>query len=371
MEPSLHRLFFNQPGLKQAYRQFESSLISSKKRKNQHQFLVNCLEEQVCPISFGFHKHRQLGYSFPAYISEFLKERIKITSIDCDSAYHKVRTNSRNLKFLSPSDHIYKLLSRLAIGKASYISAKHKDSHNKKLTSLCRKSVWSKFSLTDNVANLSDQILTKYELEVLGLGVNFAMKPDKSHVLDYIVGFDKFMAVNDYDKDLLCLKGVLLQGIMDCFKEDRGLPKRADKGGKLVILNQHDYDTKALNMLADRETYEVLTKNPLKTTATEFNKEARKIIGNDQFNKLRVFNPQLPNFYGLPKIHKEGIPLRPIISNRNSCTNKVSKWLTDILSPLVGNFSNSHIKLSEDFVDKIKGQNIPNDRKLLSLDIVS
>ncbi|XP_076059401.1 uncharacterized protein LOC143036029 [Oratosquilla oratoria] len=212
------------------------------------------------------------------------------------------------------------------------------------------------------------------------------MKPDKSHVLDYIVGSDKFMEVNDYDKDLLCLKGVLLQGIMDCFKEDRGLPKRyvlaveqlrkyndiiitrADKGGKLVILNQHDYDTKALNMLADRETYEVLTKNPLKTTATEFNKEARKIIGNDQFNKLRVFNPQLPNFYGLPKIHKEGIP---IISNRNSCTNKVSKWLTDILSPFVGSFSNSHIKHSEDFVDKIKGQNIPNDRKLLSLDIVS
>ncbi|XP_076032433.1 uncharacterized protein LOC143020157 [Oratosquilla oratoria] len=129
-----------------------------------------------------------------------------------------------------------------------------------------------------NITNLSSVTLTKHEHEVLGLGVGFALKPDNNHVLDYIVGFDRFIASNDYDKDLHCLKGVLLQGIADCFKQDRGLPKRlkqaveslsnynniiisrADKGGKLVLLDQCDYEAKALDLLTDRDTYELLTK---------------------------------------------------------------------------------------------------------------
>ncbi|XP_076036095.1 uncharacterized protein LOC143022045 [Oratosquilla oratoria] len=299
---------------------------SSKHTGNwNHQFLKNCLEEQVCPKSFGFHKHRQLGHSFPAYLSEFMKERIKIVSLDCDSAFHRVRTATRNLKLLCPNVHTYNLLSRVALGKALHISKKHSEILNLKLTRLCNNSVWSKFSLTNNVINQSNVILTKFEQEVLGLGVSFALKPVKHHALDYIIGFDKFMTANEYDKDLQCLKGVLLQGIMDCFKDDNGLPKRykqavnnllkhkniiitrTDKGGKIVILNQSDYNTKALNLQADKETYEQLTKGPLKNTPAEFNKYARKIVGNDIFSKLKVIDPQLPNFYGLPKIHKEDI----------------------------------------------------------------
>ena len=180
-----------------------------------------------------------------------------------------------------------------------------------------------------------------------------------------------------------------MQGILDCFKDENGLPKRykqavdklknrdniiitrADKGGKIVILTQSVYEDKVHNLLTDRDTYETLTKNPLKNSAAEFNKKARKIIGDDLLAKLKVINPQLPYFYGLPKIHKEGSPLRPIISNRNSCTSKISKWLTEILSPFVGSFSNSHIKHSEDFVNKIKKQHIPKNSRLLSLDVVS
>ena len=120
MEPSssLNLLFNPLHGLKQAYRQFESSLIASKKRKNQKLFLVNCLEEQVCPKSFGFHKHSHLGYSFPAYISAFLKERIKIATLECDSTFHRVRTTTRNLKFLCQNDQVYKHLSSVALTKA-------------------------------------------------------------------------------------------------------------------------------------------------------------------------------------------------------------------------------------------------------------
>ncbi|XP_076031126.1 uncharacterized protein LOC143019371 [Oratosquilla oratoria] len=363
---------------------------ASCKKKNQRQSLVKCLEEQVCPKFFGFYKYNHLGFSFPSYIKEFLKERIKLASLESDAAYLRVRSSTRTIKLLCPDDLTYKFLSRLAIGKVTHISDKHSVILSKKLTRLCNNSVWSKFSLTDNVVNISNLSLTHLELEVLGLGISFAMKPSKHQALDYIAGFDKFLASNEYDKDLLCLKGVLLQGIMNCFSEGCGLPKRyktavenlsrrkdviitkADIGGKIVIINESDYKSKVFDLLEDRETYEQLTKNPLKSTVTDFNKQARKIVGNEFFNNnILVMNPQLPNFYSLPKIHKEGTPLRPIISNRNSCTNRLSKWLTRLLSPFVGTFSNSHIKHSEDFINKIKHHNIPANSKLLSLDIVS
>ena len=40
-------------------------------------------------------------------------------------------------------------------------------------------------------------------------------------------------------------------------------------------------------------------------------------------------------FYGLPKIHKENIPLRPIVSLPESSAYELSKYLAMILHPLV------------------------------------
>ncbi len=46
----------------------------------------------------------------------------------------------------------------------------------------------------------------------------------------------------------------------------------------------------------------------------------------------------IPNFYGLPKIHKQfnlTPPLRPIISSFNTLLTPISKFLTHVLQPLV------------------------------------
>ena len=43
-----------------------------------------------------------------------------------------------------------------------------------------------------------------------------------------------------------------------------------------------------------------------------------------------------PKFYGLPKIYKEGIPLRPIVSSIGAASYETSKELARMLKPLVG-----------------------------------
>ena len=59
-----------------------------------------------------------------------------------------------------------------------------------------------------------------------------------------------------------------------------------------------------------------------------------------------------PRFYGLPKIHKPGIPLRSIVYLVNSPPYAISGYLARILSPVVGNtdYTGKNTCESADFI---------------------
>ena len=54
------------------------------------------------------------------------------------------------------------------------------------------------------------------------------------------------------------------------------------------------------------------------------------------YDQLHSSAGKMPLFYGLPKIHKPDVLLRPIASFIHSPTYHLSKHLVTILSPLVG-----------------------------------
>ena len=75
-----------------------------------------------------------------------------------------------------------------------------------------------------------------------------------------------------------------------------------------------------------------------------------------------------PKFYGLPKIHKEGIPLRPIVSSIGAVSYETSKELTRILKPLVGK-SPHHVYNTQDFIEQIKDIKLKEDQCMMSYDV--
>ena len=77
-----------------------------------------------------------------------------------------------------------------------------------------------------------------------------------------------------------------------------------------------------------------------------------------------------PKCYGLPKIHKTGNPLRPIVSSRGSVTYGVSKVLSKVLKPLVGK-SPHHIQSAGDFGTKAKRLTLQLGECLSSYDFTS
>ena len=77
-----------------------------------------------------------------------------------------------------------------------------------------------------------------------------------------------------------------------------------------------------------------------------------------------------PRFYGLPKVHKADMPLRPIVSSIGSIMYTSAKYLSKVLSPLVG--KNKHfIKNSKHFASEMKNKRVEEDEILISYDVTA
>ncbi len=86
--------------------------------------------------------------------------------------------------------------------------------------------------------------------------------------------------------------------------------------------------------------------------------------------QLLSHDSRVPRMYGLPKIHKPSVPLRPIVSAIGSPTYKLAKYLTPVLGKLVGK-SECYIKNSVHFVERIRSLKLDPSNLLVSFDVVS
>ena len=86
------------------------------------------------------------------------------------------------------------------------------------------------------------------------------------------------------------------------------------------------------------------------------------------YKKLYPTGAGSPKFYGLPKIHKEGVPLRPIVSSIGAVTYYTSKELSRIIKPLVRR-SPYHIQNSRDFIQQIQDIQLQPNQCMVSFDV--
>ena len=132
----------------------------------------------------------------------------------------------------------------------------------------------------------------------------------------------------------------------------------ADKGVALVVLNTEDYLKKAEELL-NQNTYRALTSHPtmrLKNKLINLLKSIKSKGGitEELYRRLYPTGAGSPKFYGLPKIHKPGMPLRCIVSSIGVVTYNTSKEVARILKPLIGK-SIHHVKNYPGFHRKHKG----------------
>lgn len=78
----------------------------------------------------------------------------------------------------------------------------------------------------------------------------------------------------------------------------------------------------------------------------------------------------MPRLYGLPKIHKPGNKYRPVVSNINAPSYKLSKWLVEWFNNMKS-FDNFSVKNSIELTSKLNGIILNDDQSLVSFDIES
>ena len=88
------------------------------------------------------------------------------------------------------------------------------------------------------------------------------------------------------------------------------------------------------------------------------------------YNKIRPRHKQPPRIYGLPKIHKADVPLRPIVSCVNTFAYDLSAYLANILSPLTGK-PEYIVTNSAHFVSTVSNETILDNEIMVSFDVES
>ena len=155
-------------------------------------------------------------------------------------------------------------------------------------------------------------------------------------------------------------------------KEKSKIILTADKGVSLVVMDKEEYIRKTQALL-DQPEYKSIPADPTTRYKNKLISILKSIkaeggINEATYRRLYPTEASSPKFYGLPKVHKQGMPLRPIVSNIGAVIYQTAKELSKILKPLVGK-SPHHVHNNEEFLQHLKGIQHGPDEIIISYDV--
>ena len=95
----------------------------------------------------------------------------------------------------------------------------------------------------------------------------------------------------------------------------------ADKGVAMVVMDRKECVDKVEDLLTQL-AYRTITTDPTNKVKAKLIQKLKRIkrennMGEGMYKTMYPTHCTAPKFYGLPKIHKTGTPLRPIVSIRD------------------------------------------------------
>jgi hypothetical protein len=243
----------------------------------------------------------------------------------------------------------------------------------------------------ETIHNYSNHTLTTDELAVLQKGLNY--NTSNARTTDFIASFEAGLqstTASDEDKQQA---RAAVTGMLQRQRRNQPLSRKervalktlrnddsiviitADKGNAIVILDKTEYKRKAFEVLQAPSTY-VQVQQPndptkqLRSKVTRYLNTLRKerAITETEWKTIKPDEGPIPRFYGLPKIHKDSIPLRPILSSICSPTHRLAKFLYKLLTPLSKNHP-AQLLSSADFLTKVRGLTLDEEDMMVSFDV--
>ena len=151
--------------------------------------------------------------------------------------------------------------------------------------------------------------------------------------------------------------------ILELLKDEEIIIRPADKGSGIVVMNTSDYFDGLRKEVNDPSTY-----RPTESDQTPLVHKKVKILADKLLRKgyigkhlhkyLIPTRPKPGYMQGNPKLHKEGHPLRVIVSGRGHATEGMAELAEQELNAHVEG-QQSFVKDTTDFINKIKDVKLP------------
>ena len=382
--------------------------------KNHRRFLIKCLKRDIIPVSIRLRiclYTRKASQIIRKAEKQLLNESIrsinntiKINMVRRDAYFHQLERELDQETLQECINFINKV--------RDYRHRKVQDRQIKKFDALVRKTNGhSKQDVQKNrekdgtienqvsdqtrkwVINLSKTPLTREQERLLAHGPKFIITSRETPMKEYIAATEQACTKIDQGKQdefRVEVKRLLLQdqnnkrqanvskeelkALKELKLDNNRLILTADKGVALVVIDKQEYVKKAEDLLWE-SSYKKIAEDPTAKQKNKLISILKKIKANgglkdELYRRLYPTGAGSPKFYGLPKIHKPGIPLRPIISSIGTVTYNTAKELARILKPLVG-LSKHHIQNTIDFVEKIKEIKLKKEESMVSYDVTA
>ena len=121
-------------------------------------------------------------------------------------------------------------------------------------------------------------------------------------------------------------------------------------------MDNTEYTQKAQEFI-EKNNITLIDTDPTEKYVSSLNQiinECNNLFENRTKRFLKPIKDSAPEFTAMPKIHKEGIPIRPLINYTTAPTYKIAKYLTNFIKDNIILKNNHSIKNNIEFVAKIK-----------------
>ena len=396
----------------QVFRKYERLKTKEIKTNNDIRFLEICSAADIVPKFVRFKvANKNLRRECESVQKRFLIAEIKHKKRNL----LKISNEAVSLRF-----KLSCLVSRIdlcCLEKVVFLtvtreSKRQKLTHEKKEKSLRaeKKLLSSCFSGEEVIFNYSDYVLSEVEKSALSKGLQFCLPPGKLKYGDYLANFERLFEQSDSrllkERDLgqynlfhSELKEIALSSFYAHNKRARSLnlPReeylalkklsgnsdlvivRPDKGSGVVVLNKTDYvrkmnsvleDTSKFEWMQDLDGFSLVRKLEQNMRKLLLSLKKRKFLSSDLYERLYPNGSSVGRLYGLPKVHKEGVPLRPILSAVGTHNHAVAKYLAELINPVSNSKGKHSASDTFDFISRISSLDI-SDKYMVSFDVTS
>ena len=381
------------------YVRYRSSLQKLEMNSLRLKFLENCNKADIIPRFLKFRVPNN-GCFHDRTVRDFqlklLRKEIVTAKSDVKHSMEKVTNNRKEIQH----NISYKCLPSIVLHTRMFLRRVRSNQTNKlndKLHRLSEEQERPLFNVHNTVMCYGlMKTPPKFVMDTLSLGSRNSIMEvfNQNEVLAELDGLLRFCRQHDVSDDVMTDINVkTLNYIKNCkkqksprniqmtrryLKENGLLAIPFDKGIGICLMKTETYNEKLCDITnlpqfqkvhqkRKNEKHPVMKEEERVTGTLKQLKDQNKIT-DSLFDKLKPTGSQPPRLYGLAKVHKTNVPLRPVLSMPGSAYYRIAKRVADWLSVVKECQTNSS---SKSISESLKDIHLAEDEELISFDVSS